>query len=272
MSTTSDPKQNELIRDQFTRTAEVFGDFALKHRVREAELLARLVAARGSDRAVDLACGPGTLTLTFARHVRWICGLDLTPAMLARARRSAASEGIANLAFALGDAQALPITDGALDIAVTSYSLHHILDPARVVGEMTRVVKRAGRVGVLDTFVPEDPRVAEMNNRIERTRDPSHTRTLAKREFEAIFAAHGLHVIAFDIERHPRSFDHWMTVAGWKRGDDVYIKTRRLMEASIPNDSANFHPRFAAVDPNAPGEATDIDMVNTVLYIAAAKT
>jgi ubiquinone/menaquinone biosynthesis C-methylase UbiE len=47
-----------------------------------------MVAAKKSDWAVDLACGTGALAVAFARHVRWIMGLDLTPAMLAVAPRT----------------------------------------------------------------------------------------------------------------------------------------------------------------------------------------
>ncbi len=271
MTTINDQQQRDFVRDRFTRTAEVFGSFAVADRAREAERLAGLVAAGQTDRAVDLACGPGTLALRFARHVKWVCGFDLTPAILGRARDTARTEGIANLFFALGDAQSLPFADNSLDIAVTSYSLHHIPHPQRTIAEMARVLKRGGRAGVLDIFVPEDPSAAEINNRIERHRDPSHTRTLAQSEFKKIFAAEGLRIIAAEIEEHPRMFDHWLHVAGWHRGDAAYAEARRLMESTIPNDEANFHPKFAAADPNKPGEPPDIAMVNTSVYIAAEK-
>src|SRR5208282_900165 len=104
-------QQSDLVREQFTRTAQIFGDYAVASRVGEAERLARMVKAALMDRAVDLACGPGTLALRFARHVGWICGLDLTAAILARARNSAAADGLSNISFALGDAQALPFAD-----------------------------------------------------------------------------------------------------------------------------------------------------------------
>lgn len=263
----SHEQQKNLVREQFTRTAQVFGDYAVASRVAEAELLARMVKAGPADRAVDLACGPGTLALRFARHVRWICGLDLTPAILERARRSAAAEGLANLEFAIGDAQALPFADGSLDIAVTSYSLHHFPDPARTIGEMARVVRRGGRVGILDIFLPADPAISALNNRIELLRDASHTRTLAREEFESQFAAHGLRVIETSVEENTRAFDHWMLVAGSKPGDPAYIEARRLMEASIADDSAWFHPRYE------PGESGRLELVftNTTLFIAGEK-
>jgi ubiquinone/menaquinone biosynthesis C-methylase UbiE len=270
MTIDSDKQQKELIRDRFTRTADVFGDYAVAHRVKEAELLAQMVQAGPGDRAIDVACGPGTLALRFARHVRWICGVDLTAAMLVRAQRSAAAEGLRNLDFATSDAHALPFAGGSLDIAVSSYSLHHMADSAGVIREMARVVKTGGRVGVLDIRASEDREVAELRNRIERMRDSSHTRTLAQSEFEALFAAHRLRVTGSHLQEESRPFDHWMHVAGWKPGDQEYIETRRLLEATMQDDSADLHPKYVLTDSPQGGEP-ELHFVNTMLFIAAEK-
>ncbi len=233
----SDDELKSLVRERFTKTAEVFGDYAVAERVAEAESLARLVAARPADVAVDLASGPGTLALRFAKHVRWMCAYDLTPAILLRARQKAAQEGLlGKLGFAIGDAQTLPFADGSLDLAVTSYSLHHISDPARVIREMARVVKRGGRVGLIDIVVPEDPKVRALNHRIEWIRDPSHCRSLTLVEFRTMMDAAGLRITATETREHPRTFEHWMHVAGWKASDAEYIEAHRLMVSSIADD------------------------------------
>lgn len=270
------PQQKEWVREQFTRTAAVFGDYAVASRVGEAEHLARLVRAGARDRAVDLACGPGTLALRFARHVLWICGFDLTPAILDRARRSAAAENLRNIDFALGDAQSLPFPDASLDLAVISYSLHHMPDPARVIAEMARIVKPGGRVGVLDIIVPEDSQAAALNNHIERLRDTSHTRTLPKSELASLFQAHALRILAAETQYHAHPFDHWMMVAGWKPGDAPYTQARRALEETIPDDAAGFHPRLSPAKPamNAASAATampELYIDNTVLFLAGEK-
>jgi ubiquinone/menaquinone biosynthesis C-methylase UbiE len=264
----SHQQQHSLVREQFTRTAQVFGDYAVASRVAEAERLARMVKAGPGDRAVDLACGAGTLALRFARHVRWICGLDLTPAILERARRTAAAEGLANLEFAIGDAQSLPFPDASLDIAVTSCSVYHFPDPARTIGEMARVVRRGGRVGILDILLlPDDPAISALNTRIEKLRDASHTRTLSRREFESHFLANGLRLLETGVERNGRSFDQWMLVAGLKPGDPNYAEARRPMEAPIPSDAAWFHPRFA---PGCSGQS-ELVFTNMTYFIAGEK-
>jgi ubiquinone/menaquinone biosynthesis C-methylase UbiE len=276
VSATDKSRQADLIRDRFTRTAQVFGDYAVSYRVPFAETLMRLVSAGPNDRVTDLACGPGTLALRFARGVRWVCGVDLTPAMLARARQTAADENLANTSWAVGDAQSLPFADNSLEIAVTSYSLHHIPDPAQTIQEMARVVKRGGRVGIIDIITPEDSRGAEAATRIEVARDPSHTRSLAQSEFKKMVAAAGLRWINHEVNQNPRSFDHWLHVAGWHRGDPPYEETRRLMEATIPDDLAGFHPRFVAPDPAKPqadgtDNRPDIQMANTAIFLGAEK-
>jgi ubiquinone/menaquinone biosynthesis C-methylase UbiE len=271
MNAKSDQQQNELIRDRFTRTAEAFGDYAVSYRAQFADTLAKLVLAGPNDRVVDLACGPGTLALQFARQVSWVCGVDLTPAMLNRARGTAQTDGLYNLAFTLGDAQALPFADGSLDISVTSYSLHHMAHPARMIREMARVVKRGGHVGIIDIVVPEDPARAEAANRIEIARDVSHTRSLGRKDLDDMITAASLRILASEVHEVPRMFDHWMQVAGWSRGDPAYMETRSLMEATMADDFAGFHPRFAAADAKSSGELPDIHMVNTALFLAAEK-
>lgn len=266
----TDDRQAELVRDRFTRTAQVFGDFAVKERAREAELLARLARINAKDRAIDLACGPGTLALRFAKHVRWIAGIDFTPAILSRARASAEAEGICNLFVVLGDARKLPLADASVDVAVTSYSLHHILDPRRVIDEMARVLVRGGRAGVLDMIVPEDPAAADVRNSIELARDPSHARAMPLSELAAMFRASGLRVVASQEDSRPRSFDHWLSVAGCKRGDAAYEAARGLLEQSMRDGKdSGFYPKL--LPPESSDGRGDIELRQTSVFIVGEK-
>src|SRR4029077_18115382 len=214
MADANQNRQRELVRDRFTRTAQVFGDAVMQTRAAQAESLAHMVAAKKSDCAVDLACGSGALAIAFARRVRWIIGLELTPAMLAVAQRTARDAKARNVSLAIGNAEQIPFPDVSLDLVFSSYALHHVPEAGRVIGEMSRVLKRGGRAGIIDIFAVEDPRSAEMHDRIERIRDPSHTRTLARSEFASFFAANGLRITDTRSEEHPVQFDQWMHTAG----------------------------------------------------------
>lgn len=250
------------VRSRFTRTAEAFARFALRTRAEEAERLAQLAAPPSDEGALDLACGPGTFTRAFAARVRFLVALDLTPAMLEQARQAAQQAGLANIGFACADANALPFPDSALGMAVCGYALHHFFDPARPMDECGRVLRRGGRVAIADLIVPEgaDP---ESNNRIERARDSSHARTLTLAKLHVLLNAAGLGVVATELLERRRRFDDWMATIGWPEGTPHYRKTRGLMEASMPNDTAGFHPRRT--------ERNEIEFVQTSAFVVAEK-
>lgn len=265
-------KQMALVRERFTRTANAFADYVLNERVFEAERLLRLVAPDGSERALDVACGPATLARIFASHVRWIGGLDLTPAMLERARREAAERHLANFHVLRGNALQMPFADGSFDLIVTSYSIHHLPNAATALGEVARTLKRGGKFGLLDMIVSEDAPTAKACNDIEIARDASHTRALPASEFEKFLASLGLKITSREIIEHPRTFDQWMRTAGSERGDKEYEASRALLEASMHGDTAGLHAKFSAQQPqNARDDRLDIELVHTALYLSAEK-
>ena len=80
----------EQILDQFTRQAV---PFSTSPAVKDEQALRQVVEFSGAsadDTVLDVACGPGILACAFARVVRHVTGIDLTPAMLDRARALAA--------------------------------------------------------------------------------------------------------------------------------------------------------------------------------------
>jgi ubiquinone/menaquinone biosynthesis C-methylase UbiE len=265
-------KQMALVRDRFTRTAGVFADYVLNERVFEAERVLRLVAPSGSERALDVACGPATLARIFSPHVRWIAGLDLTPAMLERARREAAERKLENFCVMRGNVLQMPFNDNSFDIVVTSYSIHHLPEAAAALREIARVVKRGGKFGMLDMIVSEDAAAGKKCNDIEIARDASHTRALPASEFKKLLACVGLRIARREIVEHPRMFDQWMRTAGWKRGDAEYEATRKLLENSIPHDDAGLHAKFSNEPPeDSSHNRPDIELVHTALYLCAEK-
>src|SRR5262249_33745031 len=109
----SDTSHQDLILDQFTRQAVVFSTAPT---ITDEEALGMIVkAARTTpeDRLLDVACGPGLVVCAFAPHVRTAIGIDVTPAMLERARKLAADKGVANVAWRQGDVNSLPYDDGS---------------------------------------------------------------------------------------------------------------------------------------------------------------
>jgi ubiquinone/menaquinone biosynthesis C-methylase UbiE len=188
----TDATHQDLILDQFTRQASVFSTATAI--TDEAALRMIVEAARPApdDRLLDVACGPGLVVCAFAPHVRAATGIDVTPAMLERARKLAADKGLANVAWRHGDVYALPYEDASFTIVTTRFSFHHFLDPAAVLREMVRVCAPGGRIVVVDDYASDDPAKAAAFNRLEKLRDPSHSRCLTLTELKGLFVAAGL--------------------------------------------------------------------------------
>src|SRR3984957_13396975 len=125
----------------------------------------------------------------------------------------------------------------------------------------------ASRAGILDIFLPDDPATSELNTRIEKQRKASHTRTLWREECESNFAVHGRRRLETGGKKNSRSFDHWMLVASLKPGDPNYVPAWRLMEASILNAAAWFHPRFELGDSGKP----ELLFTDTAFFIAGER-
>src|SRR5271169_3264483 len=188
----TDANHRDLILDQFTRQATVFSTAPA---ITDEDALRMIVeAARPApdDRLLDVACGPGLVVCAFAPHVQEATGIDVTPAMLERARKLAADKGLANVAWRQGDVYALPYEDASFTIVTTRFSFHHFLDPVAVLREMVRVCAPGGRIVVVDDYASEYPAKAAAFNQLEKFRDPSHSRCLTLTELKGLFGAAGL--------------------------------------------------------------------------------
>ena len=101
-------------------------------------------------RVLDVACGTGIVARLVAPRVRpggHVSGLDLSPAMLAVARRVAARDGVA-VAWHEGRAEALPFDDGTFDLVLCQYALMFLADRSKALAEMHRVLVSNGRVAL----------------------------------------------------------------------------------------------------------------------------
>ncbi len=163
--------------------------------IKDEEALALLVGESGAgadDTVLDVACGPGLVVAAFARVVRHATGIDITPAMLERARDLARERGLTNVRWDHGDVIPLPYAEGAFSIVSSRFAFHHFLDPVAVLAEMRRVCVHGGTIVVTDLLASSDPMKAAALNRMEVLRDPSHVRALPLAELETLLRDAGL--------------------------------------------------------------------------------
>ncbi len=114
-------------------------------------------------RVVDIGCGAGLDSLIAAKMVGpngQVIGVDMTPAMLEKARKSAIEAGLGNVEFRDGLAESLPVPDGWADVVISNGVLNLLPDKLAALQEMARVLKPTGRLQIGDILVrkalPED--------------------------------------------------------------------------------------------------------------------
>jgi SAM-dependent methyltransferase len=113
-----------------------------------SERLADSLQLLPDERVLDVACGSGNCALAAARRT-WgnVTGADFVPALLERGRERAAAERL-GVEFVEADAQSLPFGDGEFDATVSVFGVMFAPDHQRAAGELLRVTKPGGRIGV----------------------------------------------------------------------------------------------------------------------------
>jgi SAM-dependent methyltransferase len=230
----------ETILDQFTRQAV---PFATSPAIRDEAALRLVVEFSGAgpaDTVLDVACGPGLLVCAFARVVRHATGIDLTPAMLERARALQAERGLHNVSWVEGDVLPLPWPDGRFTIVSARFAFHHFLDPRAVLAEMKRVCAPGGRVVVADSA--PDRSKADAFNAMERLRDPSHVRAMPPEELIGLFSAVGLPAPRTTSYRLEGDLDGLLGRSFPGPGDAE--KIRHLFQASLADNGLGLDTRL----------------------------
>jgi ubiquinone/menaquinone biosynthesis C-methylase UbiE len=207
----------DALRARFAATAERLAELEESRRAELTDRVRRFVQPTGDERALDSGTGTGALAFALALHVREVVAVDVVPELLAEARKRAPD--FPNVTFVEGDATRLPADLGEFDLAGSLRTLHHIRRPELAVAELRRVTRPGGRILVADHVAPADPLVALDLDRFERTRDPSHQRTLSDADFRHLFEANDLRLLRAEFETRTNELGAYLDLAGCE-GDE----------------------------------------------------
>ena len=229
MTSIGETRQRSRILEQFSRLAP---QYAALHSKMHDDAVRRLLAATHvteNDTVLDVACGTGQLALAFTEVANRVTGTDVTPAMIERAQKLQVEAGVENVHWVVGDAYHLPFAEGEFSIVTGRYALHHMLDPAAAVAEMTRVCAPDGRVALVDV-VTTDEKTAAFNS-MERLRDPSHVRALTLEELVNLARSNGLKDPKCDFYQYEIELETLLKGSSPAPGDEE--KVRQLIVQDI---------------------------------------
>jgi SAM-dependent methyltransferase len=124
--------------------------------------LVEAVRISPGERVLDLASGTGEVAVRAARAGGRVTAIDITDAMLAKARARAVEEGV-EIQFDRGDVEYLPYENGCFDVLVSNFGLIFAPDHANVAAELARVACPGGRLGF--TAWKPNPKLGELYRR-----------------------------------------------------------------------------------------------------------
>jgi ubiquinone/menaquinone biosynthesis C-methylase UbiE len=232
-------RHREAILDQFTRQAVPFATAPGIQDETALRLVVEFSGAGPDDTVLDVACGPGIVVCAFAKVVKHATGLDLTPAMLDRARTLQRETGLGNITWQLGEAIPLPYPDGSFSVVTSRFAFHHFLDPLAAIKEMARVCRPGGKVVVIDSAPAPDK--ADAFNAMELVRDPSHARAMPLEELKDLYRQAGLPEPRTTGYRLEGELEGLITRSFPNPGDDETL--RRIFRASVDGDTLGIGAR-----------------------------
>jgi len=111
------------------------------------------------DRALDVCCGTGDLSLELKRRVGpagSVVGVDFSEPMLDLARAKSANAGL-DVEYRPANALSLPFEDDEFDAATVGFGVRNVVDLPGALAELRRVVRPGGTVAILEITTPERP-------------------------------------------------------------------------------------------------------------------
>lgn len=235
--------EKRAIQAEFERVATSFAE-RTQGRFDDMDVVA-FSRVRPGETVVEVGAGTGNFLALFSGVAERLIASDLTPAMLAVARRRHPE-----LEVVAADGASLPFRSRSMDLVATAQALHHIHEPVPVLAELRRVASDEGRVLVVDQIASESYEAAAIMNELEVIRDPTHAATRPASAYRIMVGKAGLEIIDERVWEGTARFSQWMwpgefpgpriaavkdfierfgpeTGMGWERDGDDWIYTRR---------------------------------------------
>jgi ubiquinone/menaquinone biosynthesis C-methylase UbiE/DNA-binding transcriptional ArsR family regulator len=196
-------KRQDKAREYFDELAGKFGRSHCPGRSWQA-LAHTLITLFPPLTVADLGAGEGTLAQLLAKNARKVIAIDNSPRMVEFGSRLAREHGFKNLEYRLGDIEDPPIEDNSVDLAILSQALHHAIHPKKAIAAAHRILKRGGRLVILDL----------LNHDFERARElyADHWLGFSEVQLHQFLEQRGFNSVEVSVVSREKDHPHFQTI------------------------------------------------------------
>ena len=196
-------KRQDKARKYFDELAGKFGRSYVPGRSWKA-LAHTLITLLPPLTVADLGAGEGTLSQLLAKNARKVIAIDNSAKMVEFGSQLAKKHGFKNVEYRLGDIEDPPITKNSVDLAILSQALHHAIHPQRAIAAVHRILKRGGRLVILDL----------LSHRFERARElyADHWLGFSEVQLHQFLEKSGFRQIEVSVVSREQQSPHFQTV------------------------------------------------------------
>jgi ubiquinone/menaquinone biosynthesis C-methylase UbiE/DNA-binding transcriptional ArsR family regulator len=196
-------KRQDKAREYFDQLAGKFGRSYCPGRSWQA-LAHTMIALLPPLTVADLGAGEGTLSQLLAINARKVIAIDNAPKMVEFGSQLAKKHGFKNLEYRLGDLEDPPITKNSIDLAILSQALHHAIHPQQAIAAAHLILKRGGRLVILDL----------LSHRFERARElyADHWLGFSEVQLHQMLEQSGFKKIEVTVVSREKESPHFQTV------------------------------------------------------------
>jgi len=226
--------------DFFSKNAEWYSRSTSHRSGKDLEFLLENMNILGESVALDLATGTGFTAFEIARRARKVFAFDGNDRMLEEARAMAQKLGLKNIEFMRGDVETLQFKENMFDIVTCRRAAHHFKNKGRFLSEASRVMKMGGRFGLVDFVRPENDN-ADVLNRIEIIRDPSHVGAIKASIWKKLAEENGFTISNSVMIERMISFTEWLEPVSDDSKEASEIRNLLLSENRDDLENAYFN-------------------------------
>jgi ubiquinone/menaquinone biosynthesis C-methylase UbiE len=185
----------EAARQQFDRQSAHYGGNHILSQKDDLRSVLQVLRPAAGEALLDVATGSGHTAVYFAGLGLRVTAADISEKMLEQVNLLAAKQGV-RVETCCHPAEALPYADGSFDVVTCRMAAHHFACPASFIMEVARVLKRGGRLLLIDGTVEDGhPAAEEWAHQVEVLRDPTHQRFIRPLEWTHLCGHVGMKAI-----------------------------------------------------------------------------